>query len=1128
MPRIFDNIALPLLPALTDTLKISERADFCVGYFNLRGWKQIDHLIEAWPGGEGSCCRVIVGMQKLPQEELREGFSLTAGPDSMDQQAALRLKKSAAQEFRTQLTIGAPNNQDEAGLRRLSAQLRANKVLVKLFLRHTLHAKLYLLHRTDPNNPSIGFLGSSNLTFAGLSKQGELNVDVLDHDACNKLQKWFEDQWTDSWCIDISKELAEVIDTSWAREGTLSPYHIYLNMAYHLSQEARAGLSEFKVPKDFGNQLLAFQTAAVRIAAHYLNKRGGVVIGDVVGLGKTFMAVALARIFQDDHGTETLIICPKNLVSMWQDYVHQYRMAAKVMSISSVIHELPDTPRYRLVLIDESHNLRNREGRRYKVIQEYIEKNTSKCILLSATPYNKTYLDLSSQLQLFVAGDQDLGIRPERLLKELGETEFIRRHQCPVRSLAAFEKSEYPDDWRDLMRLYLIRRTRSFIKDNYAKSDPANGRKFLTFDSGARFYFPDRVPKTETFLFNEKDPNDQYARLYSDDVVNAVNGLSLPRYGLGNYIKATPHEPPTEMEGKEIKKLSRAGKRLMGFCRTNLFKRLESGGPAFIQSLERHVLRNFIYLHAIEHDLPIPIGTQGAEYLDARLGDKDIDDLLTEAVEEGDGNGASNGDDAAAAFLRDEPTFRKRASEIYERYTTELKKRFKWLRPALFIPTLESDLRNDAHALIAVLKKCGSWDASRDAKLDALQMLLTNKYPKGKVLIFTQFADTLHYVTQQLKTRGIARLEGVSGDTENPTALAYRFSPDSNKKRDAVKAEDELRVLVATDVLSEGQNLQDCAVVVNYDLPWAIIRLIQRAGRVDRIGQHSDKIYCHSFLPADGVEKIINLRRRVRQRLKQNAEVVGSDESFFEDDMDEKPIFDLYNEKSSALEETDSEVDLASYAYQIWKNAIDANPKLQKVIADLPNVVYSTKPHTPTPDQPEGVLVYMRTSEGNDSLTWINEEGKSVTESQLAILRAAECTTDTRPGPRLEKHHELVEAGVRQMVQEEKSIGGQLGRPSGARFRVYERLKTYSAHIEGSLFATQDLAKTIDQIYRCPLQQGAADAINRQIKLGINDQQLSDFVVSLWTQDRLCRIEDAVESQEPQIICSLGLSSKGE
>jgi len=238
MPRIFDNIALSLLPALSDTLKISERADFCVGYFNLRGWRQIDRLVDAWPGGEGACCRVIVGMQKLPQDELRERFSLISGPDGIDAQATQRLKRAAAQEFRAQLTIGAPTDEDEKGLRRLSAQLKVQKVIVKLFLRHPLHAKLYLAHRTDPNNPSIGFVGSSNLTLAGLCNQGELNVDVVDQDACEKLQRWFESQWNDTWCIDISKELAEIIDTSWAREEPIPPYHIYLKMAYHLSQEA--------------------------------------------------------------------------------------------------------------------------------------------------------------------------------------------------------------------------------------------------------------------------------------------------------------------------------------------------------------------------------------------------------------------------------------------------------------------------------------------------------------------------------------------------------------------------------------------------------------------------------------------------------------------------------------------------------------------------------------------------------------------------------------------------------------------------------------------------------------------------------------------------------------------------
>ena len=149
-------------------------------------------------------------------------------------------------------------------------------------------------------------------------------------------------------------------------------------------------------------------------------------IGDVVGLGKTLMATTLARIFEDDYYLETLIICPKNLVRMWEDYAAQYRLRARILSVSQVIRELPDMRRYRLVLIDESHNLRNREGKRYKVIQEYIEKNESKVILLSATPYNKEFTDLSNQLRLFLPEDNNLGIGPERLLRELGETACSR------------------------------------------------------------------------------------------------------------------------------------------------------------------------------------------------------------------------------------------------------------------------------------------------------------------------------------------------------------------------------------------------------------------------------------------------------------------------------------------------------------------------------------------------------------------------------------------------------------------------------------------------------------------------------------------------------------------------------
>src|SRR5262249_52848245 len=148
----------------------------------------------------------------------------------------------------------------------------------------------------------------------------------------------------------------------------------------------------------------------------------------------------------------------------------------------------------------------------------------------------------------------------------------------------------------------------------------------------------------------------------------------------------------------------------------------------------------------------------------------------------------------------------------------------------------------------------------------------------------------------------------------------------------------------------------------------------------------------------------------------------------------------------------------------------------------------------------------------------------SVTQSQLAVLKAAECRPDTPPVPRQESHHELVRRAVEQVVTEEKAVGGQLGRPSGARFRTYERLKRYAEQVKGTLFESQELLKAIDDIYRYPLRQSATDTLNRQLKTGISDQSLADLVIALRQEDRLCRVQEEPEHREPQIICSLGLA----
>jgi len=204
------------------------------------------------------------------------------------------------------------------------------------------------------------------------------------------------------------------------------------------------------------------------------------------------------------------------------------------------------------------------------------------------------------------------------------------------------------------------------------------------------------------FKIDDNNSKDQYALLYSAPIVDAVNRLALPRYGLGNYLEERPHDPPTAAEARIILDLSRAGKRLMGFCRTNLFKRLESSGQAFIQSIERHILRNFVYLHALEAGLPLPIGAQDASLLDARFTDVERDLFADE--EENDGE-ISNGD-TGRSRLGTAAQFRERAAEVYAQYAGPWKRRFRWLPSERFLPQLASDLQADVGELLGVLNRC--------------------------------------------------------------------------------------------------------------------------------------------------------------------------------------------------------------------------------------------------------------------------------------------------------------------------------------------------------------------------------------------------------------------------------------
>jgi superfamily II DNA or RNA helicase len=1119
MPTIFDNIEKKFAEGIIQHIKNAKRVDYCVGYFNIRGWKTVCNHIETIEGMEikengktyKRYCRLLVGMTKNPFDTLIDEIN----PDGsfIDNERASKMKRKLAEDFKKQLEIGIPTDDDERTIKQLLCQLKNGKVVVKLFMEYQLHAKLYLSYTDNSLTNNVALLGSSNFTFSGFQNQGELNVDVLEQDAAEKLSKWFNKRWNSRWCIDITKELIEVIENSWAREKDISPYHVYMKMAYHLSQEARSGISEFKLPREFQNELLDFQQKAVLIASQHLNKRNGVIVGDVVGLGKTITACAIAKIMEEDLLLNTLILCPKNLVGMWNNYIEKYGLHAHVVSHSMIISELPVLKRYRLVIIDESHNFRNSENKTYKAVKTYIEENESKVILLSATPYNKSYKDLASQLKLFIPEDYDIGIGPERYIEELGGTvQFHMKHDnLPVHSIGAFEKSTNPDDWRELMRLYLVRRTRSFIKNNYAYTDENNGRKYLEFSNGARSYFPNRQPKRVLFPMSQVDEKDQYAKLYDEDVVELIDQLALPRYSMIDYIDNKKAPKATTNELQVIENLSRAGHRTKGFCRTNLFKRLESCGYAFLQSVERLIIRNYIVYHAVKNGLPIPIGGNAVSV--------DFDESDMEYSEYYDKDNDADLFDKVTGETQ--KSYVKQAELMYEEISTRQKKRFQWVRAELFnMSKLMSDIEYDNEKLLSIVAKVGVWNPDEDRKVEALVSLLDKTHKNEKIIIFTQYSDTAQYLGNQLESKGVRGIGVATGSTVDISNLINRFSPVSNEY--SVEKENELRVLISTDVLSEGQNLQDAHIVVNFDLPWALIRLVQRAGRVDRLGQKSEQIFCYSFLPEDGIEQIIGLRAKLKNRIQQNAEVVGSDEVFF--DGDPINIADLYSEKSGILdEEDDGDVDLASYAYQIWKNAIDEHPELKIVIPTMSNVVYSTKRNTISADE-DSVIVYSRTGQGNDVFSWIDKNGKVITQSQYTILKAVACDYNCQVEDRIINHHGLVKQAIDLISKDEYSGMGTLGRKTGIRYKAYMKISRYIEEHSDDIATINKYKRVLDEIYKYPLCERARDVLSRQLKAEVSDEEFSDAALMLKEDDRLIISGDSESEYKPtQIICSMGM-----
>ena len=721
---------------------------------------------------------------------------------------------------------------------------------------------------------------------------------------------------------------------------------------------------------------------------------------------------AVARLLQEEHGFETLVACPKNLVGMWQDYLHRYEVRGRVVSLSMVHRKLPDARRHRLVIIDEAHNLRNERRRDHKALRAYIGDNDSRVLLLSATPYNKGLSDLAAQLALFLDPHDDLGLRPERAIAAHPKGAGGYQYDCAgasLTSLAAFKRSEDVADWQALLSQFLVRRTRGFIEEHYTHADE-RGRRYLTFGSGERFYFPRRQPvPVEVDL----PPGDAAATMASDQTLDVIGDLYLPRYQLGDYLRHG-FEADDADERALLDDLANAARgNLSGFTRIMMFKRLSSSGPAFLATLRRHRLRNLVALHALEAGLAIPVGP-----VDNALWEAEANWMSDELDADADHDDTPRGPDFGPAGSALFPQQESSAERAYDALVAAAPKAIRWAPPEAFLEDLREELTDDTEAIGDLLNGFGPWNADRDGKLAALEGIITERHPDEKVLVFTEAADTAHYIEGELRRRGIAGAAAVTGSSPDPSALARRFSPRSG--RDRVAPGEELRILVSTDVLSEGQNLQDSRIVINYDLPWAVVRLVQRAGRVDRIGQRAGEVIVYSLLPTGSVEAEIRLRERIRERLAEQATLLGSDEQFFGDPSERHRLGALYDEHSDfALADSGDDVDPISMAYEIWRHATEAHPDLAEAAAALPDVVHATRSvdntdtlatsgretvgvaepggHEEAEADPrafvgDAVVVHSRTVTGSDAFAIVSAtDGEANRIAPQEALRLAEC-----------------------------------------------------------------------------------------------------------------------------------------
>jgi SNF2 family DNA or RNA helicase len=770
-----------------------------------------------------------------------------------------------------------------------------------------LHGKMY--HVTPVKGAEKAILGSSNFTVNGLgfgnSPNIELNIEITDDKDRKDLLRWFDELWNDDTGLveDVKPQVLKYLEQLYANN---SPEFIYYKTLYHLFEQyleeqgasnlltGKAGLYDSKI----WDTLYSFQQDAVKGIINKLERHNGCILADSVGLGKTYEALAVIKHYES-RNKDVLVLCPKKLKDNWTVYqANKHSMLnlfAKDRFAYTVAYHTDlgrksgnsdadaidlstfNWGEFDLIVIDESHNLRGNprekdvEGEivynRAKFLMEKVLKSGSKTkvLMLTATPVNTTLKDLRNQIY-YITEEQDAAMKDVTGIESIETTlinaqkqftDWVKQHKQGERKTTDL-LSKLDSSFFKLLDELTIARSRKHILRYY------KGEKMGTFPQRLKpiSIYPE-IDLLGSFYSYDK---------ISEEIQKYRLSLFNPHAYLLNEFKPlygdSQMELPFTQEEREI--------RLIGMMKVGFLKRLESSIHAFALTMHRTL---------------------------------DKIDTLTNKIERFETTHAP--DDSFEIEDDYQEQFDDDNSDFAEDWSVG--KKLKYQMKHLDLAKWKRALRKDKDQLLSLYNTAITVTPSRDAKLQNLKELIVQKQTaqlnpgNRKVLIFTAFSDTATYlydcIQDWAKTQLGLHCALVSGSTLNKTTLKMpaRFQNDFNailtcfapkaKHRQQLgflPQAEEIDILIATDCISEGQNLQDCDYVINYDIHWNPVRIIQRFGRIDRINSPNAKIQLVNYWPTKELDKYIKLKLRVETRMALvDVTATGEDNLFNDTPMDE-------------------------------------------------------------------------------------------------------------------------------------------------------------------------------------------------------------------------------------------------